>query len=128
MNAPRFAPQLFISRGTTELSFYLHAFGATELRRFSNSDGSVHVAEFSIKGAVFQVHEETKETALFSPLRHNGSTALIGLFVEDVDQFVKKAVDNGAKLVSPAQSYDYGYRQAVVEDPFGHRWMIEQEI
>lgn len=131
MNSPGqtfFAPELYMPRGTQDISFYSKAFAAKELRRWSNDDGSIHVAEFSIDGAIFHLHEETADKALFSPTRHNGSAALIGLFVPDVDAFMTNALQNGAKLISPAQSYDYGYRQGVIEDPFGHRWMIEMTI
>ena len=123
-----FAPELFIPNGTTDISFYSKAFGAVELRRFSNDDKSIHVAELSIDGAIFHLHEETANPALFPPTKYNGSTALIGLFVADVDAFIKKAASNGGKLISPATSYDYGYRQGIIEDPFGHRWMIEKRI
>ena len=123
-----FAPELFITRGTMDISFYVKAFGAVELRRFSNEDKSIHVAELSIDGAIFHLHEETANPALFPPSKHNGSTVLIGLFVDDVDAFISKATINGAKLISPPTSYDYGYRQGIVEDPFGHRWMIEKKI
>src|SRR5687767_12697721 len=98
-----FAPELFIPRGTNDISFYAAAFGAEELRRWTNDDGSIHVAEFSIKGALFHLHEETADKALFSPAVHKGSTVLIGLFVDDVDTFIKVAVANGARLINPAQ-------------------------
>jgi PhnB protein len=115
-----FAPELFIPRATHDISFYTKAFDAKELRRWANDDGSIHVAEFSIDGAIFYIHEETADNGLFSPARHKGSTALIGLFVPDVDKFIERAIQNGAKLITPAQSYDYGYRQGVIEDQFGH--------
>lgn len=74
-----FAPELFIPRGTKDISFYINAFNAVELRRWMNEDGSIHVAELSLSGAMFHLHEETKDVALFAPSRHQGSTALIGL-------------------------------------------------
>jgi PhnB protein len=123
-----FAPELFIPKATIDISFYSKAFGAKELRQWQNDDGSIHVAELSIDGAIFHLHEETADTALFSPAKHAGSTALLGLFVSDVDNFIGHAIKNGAKLISAAKTYDYGYRQGVVEDPFGHRWMIEMKI
>jgi PhnB protein len=46
-----FAPELFITNGVMDISFYEKAFGATEQMRFSNDDGSIHVAELSIDGA-----------------------------------------------------------------------------
>ena len=123
-----FAPQLFIRAGVTDLSFYEKAFGAIELRRFTNDDGTVHVAELSIDGALFHVHEEKLSAGEFNPQRMNGITALIGLFVPDVDDVMNKALEAGATLISPAESYDYEYRQGQVKDPFGHVWMIEMKI
>lgn len=123
-----FAPELFIPKGTKDITFYSKAFAAKELRQWLNDDGSIHVAELSIDGAIFHLHEETADAALFSPALHGGSTALIGLFVNDVDKFIDHAVKNGAKLIAAAKTYDYGYRQGVLADPFGHRWMIEMRI
>ena len=127
-NKTFFAPQLFIKRGITDISFYEKAFGAVELRRFTNDDGSIHVAELSIGNNLFHLHEETLKATQFSPERHSGTTTLIGLFVPDVDDFISKAVQAGAELVSSVQSYDYGYRQGEIKDPFGHIWMIEMNI
>lgn len=125
---PHFAPQLYIKNGTRDISFYEKAFGAIELLRFSNDDGSIHVAELSIDGAIFHLHEETANTAHFTPQKYNGTTVLIGLFVTDVDAVVAKATEAGAIVLSPAESYDYGYRQAEMKDPFGHEWLIEMKI
>jgi PhnB protein len=48
--------------------------------------------------------------------------------VQDVDAVMSKAIAAGATVISPAQSYDYGYRQGDIKDPFGHCWMIEMRI
>ncbi|MES1215865.1 MAG: VOC family protein [Bacteroidota bacterium] len=128
MNKTVFAPQLFIKPGVTDLSFYEKAFGAIELRRFTNDDGSIHVAEFSIDGMLFHVHEEKVSGGQFNPLGIKGTTVLIGLFVSSVDDVMNKAIEAGATVISPAQSYDYGYRQGEVKDPFGHIWLIEMKI
>lgn len=128
INKPFFAPQLFIKSGTRNIDFYTKAFDAVELRRIANDDGSLHVAELSINGALFQLHEEVKRVSQFSPEKINGTTVLIGLFVPDVDAAMKKAIAAGATVISPAQDYDYGYRQGEIQDPFGHQWMIEMKI
>lgn len=127
-NGTFFAPQLFIKSGATNVDFYINGLGATELRRFSNDDGTIHVSELSINGALFHVHEENIGKSQYEPIKNKGITCLIGLFVEDVDKVVNKAVAAGAALVGPPQSYDYGYRQAEIKDPFGHLWLIEQKI
>ena len=123
-----FAPQLYIKHGVTDISFYLKAFDAVELHRWLNDDGSYHVAELSIDGAIFHLHETTERLQVMSPEECNGSTAKIGLFVADVDIVMNKAKAAGAIEVSPAQDYDYGYRQGEIRDPFGHIWLIEKKI
>jgi PhnB protein len=127
-NIKGFAPQLYIPGGVRDLGFYQNAFGATELRRWNNEDGTVHVAEFSIGENLFHVHEEKTSAGQFCPDRINGTTTLIGLFVENVDAVIARAVEAGAIILSAAQSYDYGYRQAQIKDPFGHVWLIETKI
>ena len=123
-----FAPQFYIKGGVTDISFYEKAFDAVELRRWTNDDGCVHVAELSIDGAMFHLHEEKLTAGRVNPYHINGTTTLVGLFVSDVDKVIAKAIDAGATLVSPAHSYDYGYRQAEIKDPFGHVWLIEMKI
>lgn len=125
---PLFAPELFIPNGVHDISFYERAFGAVELRRFSNEDGSIHVSELSIDGAMFHLHEDTVKPYYFSADAHNGTTVCIGLFVPDVDGMMKNAINAGAAEISPAQDYDYGYRQGTVKDPFGHYWQLQRKI
>ena len=127
----QFAPQLYIKSGVKDISFYTKAFGAIELRRFYSDDGSIHVAELSINGSLFHLHEENHSKGQFSPESRQdmkGTTTAIGLFVPDVDLVMKNAEAAGAKVTSPVQSYDYGYRQGEFIDPFGHLWLIEMKI
>ena len=123
-----FAPQLYIPNGTVDISFYTKGLGATELRKWMNDDGSYHVAELSIDGAIFHLHEANTTKEQFDPLQTKGITTMIGLFVEDVDAVMNRAIKAGAKETVPAQDYDYGYRQGEFKDPFGHIWMIEKKI
>lgn len=123
-----FAPQLYIRKGIYDIEFYKKAFGAVELRRFMNDDGTYHVSELSIDGVLFHLHEEKPGAGQFTPEKINGTTVLIGLFVSDVDAVMNRAVAAGATLLSPAQDYDYGYRQGEIKDPFGHHWLIEKNI
>ncbi|MEP7164721.1 MAG: VOC family protein [Ferruginibacter sp.] len=128
MNKTFFAPQLYIKNGIKNIDFYTKAFGAVELRRWNNEDGSLHVAELSINDTIFHLHEASVKAGQFSPEEVNGTTVKIGLFVADVDACMNKAVSAGATVISPAQDYDYGYRQGEIKDPFGHTWMIESKI
>lgn len=123
-----FAPHLTVINVYDAMEFYKKAFGAIELRKWTNPDGSVHVAELSIDNAMFHLHEETKREDQLSPSTVRATTSLIGIFVDDPHSFVKRAVEAGALQTNPVQDFDYGYRQGVVKDPFGHQWLVEKKI
>jgi len=127
-NKTFFAPELFINNGVKDISFYERAFEATEQMRFSNDDGSIHVVELSIDGAIFHIHEITDKQYFFSPDKNNGTTICIGLFVNNVDEVINKAIKEGATEINPARDYEYGYRQGTIKDPFGHYWQIQKKI
>jgi PhnB protein len=121
-----FAPMLVINNGVRDIDFYKKAFGAIELRRFSNDDGTIHVSEMEIDGAMFHLHEQGKISS--SPDTLKSTTVSIGLFVDDVHAVMAKAVEAGAKIISPIEDYDYGYRQGDIVDPFGHWWQIQKDL
>lgn len=121
-----FAPELTIPNGVADVDFYIKAFGAVELRRFNNDDGTIHVSELEIDGAMFHLHEENQHYT--SPQKAGSTTVTVGLFVDDVDAVIAKAIQAGAILTSPAQDYFYGYRQAKFTDPYGHSWQIQKHI
>ena len=123
-----FAPQLVLSDGAAAIEFYKTAFGMIELRRWNNDDGSVHVAELSFEGAMFHIRQESVKQLNLSPETAGGNTVILGIFVNDVDAIINRAVEAGAILLSEPQDYEYGYRQGDVRDPFGHHWLIEKKI
>ncbi len=123
-----FAPQLFLKNVLDAMNFYKKAFGAAELRRWSNPDGSVHVGELEIDGAMFHLHEQSPNSKQLCPEAVNASTVLIGIFVSDPHETIKRAEVAGGRISSPVQDYDYGYRQGIIVDPFGHQWMIQKKI
>ncbi|MBE7176964.1 MAG: VOC family protein [Mucilaginibacter polytrichastri] len=120
-----FAPELHIPKGTHEIEFYKR-FGATEHFCLRNDDGSIHVAELEIDGALFHVHEVMRDA--LEPLCANGVTAVIGLFVADVQEVMEKAIKAGAAEINPTTDHEYGYRQGMFKDPFGHLWQVQKKI
>jgi PhnB protein len=122
-----FAPELHIPNGTFNVDFYTD-FGATEHFRYCNEDGSIHVVELEIAGAIFHLHETMPWFDALEPIGAKGVTTVIGLFVPDVDEVMEKALQAGATEIKPAQDYDYGYRQGIFKDPFGHYWQIQKKI
>jgi PhnB protein len=125
-NCPAFfAPELHIPNGTLNIDFYKN-FGATEHFCLLNDDGSIHVAELEIDGAIFHLHETMRDA--LEPIGAKGVTSVIGLFVPNVDEVMNRAIQAGAIEINPAQDYDYGYRQGMFKDPFGHLWQIQKKI
>lgn len=125
-NATCFAPELHIPNGTSNIDFY-KKFGAIEHFCLRNDDGSIHVAELEIDGAVFHLHETMHWFDALEPVTAKGVTSVIGLFVPDVDIVMDRAITAGATQISPAKDYDYGYRQGMFKDPFGHYWQIQKK-
>lgn len=126
-NLTHFAPELHIPNGTHNIDFYTK-FGATEHFCLRNDDGSIHVAELAINGAIFHVHETMHWFDALDPLSAKGVTTVIGLFVDDVHEVFNHAILAGATEISPITDYDYGYRQGMFKDPFGHYWQIQKKI
>ncbi len=124
-NTTYFAPELHIPNGTTNIDFY-KKFGATENFRYQNDDGSIHVVELEINGAIFHLHETMRDA--LEPIRAKGVTTVIGLFVPDVEAVMQQAILAGATEINPTTDHDYGYRQGMFKDPFGHLWQIQKKI
>lgn len=122
-----FAPELHIPKGTIDIGFY-KALGAVEHFCFRNDDDSIHVAELEIDGAIFHVHEVMRGSNALEPISAKGVTAIIGLFVDDVDAVMRKGIQAGATEINPAKDYEYGYRQGMFKDPFGHYWQIQKKL
>jgi PhnB protein len=124
-NTTYFAPELHIPKGTFNIDFYTR-FGATEHFCLRNDDGSIHVAELAIDGAVFHLHETM--SAALEPVSAKGVTTTIGLFVPDVAAIMQNAILAGAIEINPTTDHEYGYRQGMFKDPFGHYWQIQKKI
>ena len=120
-----FAPELHIPNGTIEIDFY-KKFRATENFCLRNDDDSIHVAELEINGAIFHVHETMRDA--LEPISAKGVTSVIGLFVSNVEEVMNKAIQAGATEINPTTDHDYGYRQGMFKDPFGHYWQIQKKI
>ena len=50
------------------------------------------------------------------------------LKVEDVARVVDAALARGARVVDPQHDWEYGERQATIDDPFGHQWVLNQTL
>ena len=122
-----FAPCLTLKVVAPAVDFYKRAFGVEEILIVNNDDGSVHVAELAFEGMTFHLHQEMAG----SPEKRapqGATTVELGVFLEDPDVLMDKALAAGATLVSPMKNYEYGYRQGSFIDPFGHYWTLQKKL
>ena len=126
---PRVSPHLSIAGAAEALDFYTRVFGATERGgRFAMPDGTIAHAEIELGGSIIMVGDEVPGRGDPSPKTLGGSPVSLFVYVEDVDDVFRRAVEAGAAGVeAPADAF-YGDRVATVHDPFGHRWNIATHI
>ena len=120
-------PYLRVKGAAEAVAFYKKAFGAKELFRLTMGDRLGH-AEIDINGCVIMLSDEFPEMGVLGPKTLKGTTVTLAIMVANCDAAVAKAVSAGAKCTRPATDEFYGDRSAQVEDPFGHVWMLQQNI
>jgi PhnB protein len=121
-------PQLSVRNGREAIDFYRRAFGAIEVYRVGGTDAEESVvAQLTVDGASFWVADESPPHRNFSPESLGGGSVRLLLVVADPDAAMQRAVDAGAREVSPATD-DYGWRLGRVEDPYGHDWEIGKPL
>jgi PhnB protein len=124
----RITPHLICAGAAGAIEFYKRAFGAVEEARLPGQDGRLMHAVIRIHGDAVMLVDEMPEWGALSPKSLKGSPVTLHLYVEDVDAFVKRAVDAGAKLTMPVQDMFWGDRYGKIEDPFGHHWSVATHV
>jgi PhnB protein len=115
-------PYLICKNAEAAIDFYKRAFGAEELYRIGGG-GMIGHAEMKIGNAIFMLADEFPPMAQ-SPETIGGSPVSLYVYVEDVDAFCAKAVEEGLEVIKPVADQFYGDRSGHFKDPFGHLWGI----
>jgi PhnB protein len=126
------SPVLKIRGCAAAMEFFKKAFGAEELMRTVEGD-KVLQASMRIGDSTIFLNDEM-------PLAGRGcwrwaarwgevaQPALLWLYVENVDEAFKHAVDAGARPVGPLADMFWGDRFGMVVDPWGNRWGLAQHV
>lgn len=120
-------PMLSVRRGAQAIEFYKAAFGAAELLRIEDAGGAV-VARLAVGDSEFWLADESPENLNFSPETLAGSTVRMVMTADNPDEAFQRAVEAGAKVVSPVEDQPYGWRVGRVVDPYGHHWEIGKPL
>ena len=130
------AAHLIVKDVAEAIDFYRRALGAEELYRGEMPGGRVLHAQLRIANSFVLVSLENmgmdEETAsrfsrgmrVRSPHTLNGTSAILELYVDDVDAAFRRAIEAGAMVKLPVEDMFYGDRYGMIEDPFGHVWAL----
>jgi len=121
-------PYLCVRGGPAAVEFYKKAFGATEVMRMSDPNGNIGHAEFRVGEGVIMLSDEFPEMGVLSPQSLGGTPVTLMFYCEDVDAVVNRALECGAKAITPVENMFYGDRAGKIEDPFGHYWWIATRV
>jgi PhnB protein len=61
-------------------------------------------------------------------LPSEGRSHQVYLKVEDAAVVVARATEHGATIVNELHDWEYGERQAMIDDVFGHQWVLTQTL
>ena len=123
-NYPQVSPHLSVNGAADAISFYKEILGAEERMRMPMPDGKIGHAEIEIGDSVVMIGDEMEGGVDPSPRTVGGSPVALFVYVEDVDDVFRRALEAGADAVREPENQFYGDRIAMFDDPFGHRWNV----
>lgn len=120
------APRLVVSAGDAALDFYARAFDTEPTDQVYDAgrlvNGHVMVGTTLVGVAEEDgVHNQ-------SPSTIGGTAVLLSLTVDDVDDAAARFLDAGGEVVIAVDDRPYGRRDGRLSDPFGHVWILGQEL
>lgn len=117
-------PYLIIDGASEAIEFYRKVLGATEIMRMPAPGGKIAHAEIQIGDSRVMLADEHLEMGARGPRTVGGTSVMIHVYLENVDEVAERAEEAGAKMVRPLQDQFYGDRSGMFVDPFGHGWAI----
>ena len=121
-------PHIVVQGAERAAAFYGQAFGAEEVSRIPVPDGRLMSVQLRIGDQLLHLADEFPEMGVLAPPSIGGTAVVLALGVDDADAAFERAVAAGAGVRQPLQDAFWGDRHAQLEDPFGHRWNIDQHL
>lgn len=119
----RVVPVLTVADVRAAVAWYADVFGLVEHVRI----GEGHRAQLGLPdGPPAELVVSEVRPGRRTP--EHGRSHQVMFKVADVAAVVENAVARGAVLVDPPHDWEYGERQATIDDPFGHQWVLNQTL
>jgi PhnB protein len=107
------------------IDFYKRAFGAEVRFVMPGPDGKgVMHAEIRIGTSIIMMGEESPDCPSKSAETIGCSPISFYIYLENVDDAFKTAVEAGSKIQMPVEEMFWGDRMGTVLDPFGYSWSL----
>ncbi len=113
-------PYLLYEDVAQALDWLRDAFGFEEVLRFEGESGEVNHAELRIGGESVYLGDPGEEYR--NPKRLGTRTALVHVYVDDVDAHFERAKAAGAEIEREPTDQPYGDRRYDAYDPEGQLW------
>ena len=121
-------PSLAFKNTEEAIAWYKNIFGAEERSRIAGPDNKIMHAELMIGDSMIFMAEENPQYNNKTPKSVNGNSITLHLYLKDVDDTIKKAVQNGATLLMAPMDMFYGDRVGNIEDPYGYSWVLATHL
>ena len=122
-------PHIVVGDGRAAIEFYRAAFGAEEIFRMTDpSDGRIGHAELRFGAGVVMLADEYPDFGAVGPDTLGGSPVTLHLATSDLDTDLGRAAGAGALVLRGPSEESFGERKVVLQDPFGHRWVLSQTV
>jgi uncharacterized glyoxalase superfamily protein PhnB len=116
----RVIPYLIVKGASELMDFLKTVFSAEETERMSMPDGTVAHGEIKIGDSTIMISEASE--------MYKANPTMLYVYVEDVDEVYKKALEAGAKSVKEPENQFYGDRSCMVTDATGNSWGIATHV
>ncbi len=114
------SPYLVVRDASAFVAFMAEVLGAVELGRLTTPDGKIGHCEVRIGDTVVMVGDQ--------PDGAEPSTAMLHVYVPDVDACHARALAHGAVSTRAPADQFYGDRTAMVTDSWGVRWAFATHL
>ncbi len=114
-------PVLTVSDVREAVAWLQRAFGFTERLRI----GEGHRSQLEVPGGGAVILAEARPD---TRVPGDGASHSVMVRVADAASHFERARDAGARIAMEPTDFEYGERQYVAEDPFGHRWTFSQTL
>ena len=122
----RIAPYLLYEDGAAAIDFLTKAFGFEQSMRMTDDNGAVNHAELLLGDDSIMLGDPGDDYR--SPKTADHYTALVHVYVDDVDSHFERAKAAGAEITMEPTDQEYGDRRYDAKDPEGHSWSFATSI